>query len=230
MKRSNTFNDAINSKKAAVSKILDVYPNFYVQTKPLCSESTSNNFSTYLLSENALTIDDFEQLWKIKPNQKLQIKVADTFIDCPRFSKSFLTPYNFNSMERDFEPKLPDVLENLFNYTKSLNPEINNCYVNWYEADGGIGKHSDDEKLLVQDSSIYSFSFGPAKRNFYLEPKNQANNENLLSYRIKLRDNTLIIMNGESQNTHVHYVPKIKNDDSSNGRRINVTFRCLKNF
>ena len=58
-------------------------------------------------------------------------------------------------------------------YSHEMNPSLNQSLVNWYEYDGSIGKHSDNNRQLQDNSDIFSYSFGPASRNFILEPKNK---------------------------------------------------------
>ena len=113
-----------------------------------------------------------------------------------------------------------------------MNPDLNQSLVNWYEMDGSIGKHSDDTRQLKTNSEIFSFSFGPAKRTFTLEPKQnkQKSKKEETKYNKQLEHNTLVIMGGECQTTHCHSVPK-KNGNINNAvneRRLNVTFRCFK--
>lgn len=38
---------------------------------------------------DGLTMSEFEELWKLKPGEKLQIKIADKLISCPRYSRSY---------------------------------------------------------------------------------------------------------------------------------------------
>jgi len=60
--------------------------------------------------------------------------------------------------------------------------------------------HSDDTKQLKDNSEIFSFPFGPGKRDFFLEPKKNKTPENT-KYKIELEYNTLIIMWSMSVNT-----------------------------
>jgi alkylated DNA repair dioxygenase AlkB len=171
-----------------------------------------------------LTMNEFEQLWKQKPDKKLQIKIAGKLIDCPRYSKSYLQPYKFSGLNHEADLDIPERIGQLLVYCQqNLNSNLNQCLVNWYESDGSIGKHSDDTKQLKPDSEIFSFSFGPATRTFILEPKKKDVNKKI--YHIQLEHNTFVIMGGKCQQTHYHSVPKCNNDFN---RRLNVTFRCFK--
>ena len=113
-----------------------------------------------------------------------------------------------------------------------MNPDLNQSLVNWYESDGSIGKHSDDTRQLKPNSEIFSFSFGPGKRTFILEPKQnkQKSKNEEPKYNIQLEHNTLVIMGGECQKSNCHSVPK-KNGiitNAVNERRLNITFRRFK--
>lgn len=125
---------------------------------------------------------------------------------------------------------LPERVQTLLDFSHQQTPELNQSLINWYEHDGSIGKHSDDTRQLLPDSDIFSFSFGPAKRTFIVEPKNKGESS-LPIYHIELEHNTMVIMGGQCQKTHWHSVPK-KNVGLFNykekERRLNVTFRCFK--
>jgi hypothetical protein len=40
-------------------------------------------------------MDQFEELWKLKPENKLLIKIAGKIVECPRYSKTYLKSYRF---------------------------------------------------------------------------------------------------------------------------------------
>ena len=207
----------------------------------------SNNFETIYLNESksswiklvklsqpdGLSLDEFEELWNLKPTEKQKIKIAGKLIECPRYSKSYLRTYKFSGLNHEADFNLPKRIESLLNeFAKNLNPDLNQSLFNWYESNGSIGKHSDDTRQLKYNSDIFSFSFGPAKRTFILEPIKDKNEPTIKAnkYYIQLEHNTLIIMGGRCQTTHRHSVPK-KNEtitNSQNERRLNVTFRCFK--
>ena len=169
-------------------------------------------------------MDEFEELWQYKPSDKLQIKINNNLIYCPRYSMSYLQPYNFSGLNHVAIMNMPERIKKLYDHCKErLNPFLNQSLVNWYEQDGSIGKHSDDTRQLMPNSEIYSFTFGPAVRTFILEPKCYDMKNKI--YHIKVQHNTMIIMGGRCQHTHKHSVPKVYND---NNRRLNVTFRCFK--
>jgi alkylated DNA repair dioxygenase AlkB len=179
-----------------------------------------------LYPPDGLTFDEFEQLWKHKPAEKHKIILRGNLQECPRYTKVYLKPYYFSRMNHEIDTNMPDrILCLLENYAKKLNPDLNQSLVNWYESDGCIGKHSDDEGQLKKNSEIFSFSFGPATRTFVLEPK--IKNENI-RYKIRLEHNTLVIMGGKCQENYLHSVPRSRSIKSTlDERRLNITFRCF---
>lgn len=176
---------------------------------------------------SGLSTKEFEDLWCLKPTDKHRININGKTIECPRFTKCFLKDYESNGTKCIADILLPNVVEKLYTFVKKLNPLLNQCLINWFESTGYIGKQSENNKLLVKDSDIFSFSFGPAVRQFVLQPKIESIDNKI--YRVKMHNNLLIIMSGKCQMTHYHSVERSYADDAINGRRINVTFRCLKN-
>ena len=207
-------------------KVVEIEPTFEQEKIFINNDESSWISFRKLRVENdcGLTMDDFEELWQHKPSDKLQVKYNDVLVNCPRYSTSYLQPYKFSGLNHEANMNMPERIKKLFEYCKTnLNPSLNQSLVNWYEPNGSIGKHSDDTRQLMPNSEIFSFTFGPAVRTFRLEPK--FNNLENKIYHIKVEHNTLIIMGGRCQHTHMHSVPKVFND---NNRRLNVTFRCFK--
>ena len=177
-----------------------------------------------LSDQQGLNSDEFVQLWKAKPEEKCKIKIWGKMMDCPRYTKSYLKSYKFTGLTHEADTILPMQVERILHeHAHTLNCDLNQSLVNWYEADGSIGKHSDDTRQLKPDSEIFSYSFGNAKRDFILEPMEKGDGP---KYKIPLNNNILIIMGGKCQETHRHSVPANKNQNTE--RRINITFRCFK--
>lgn len=196
----------------------------WVKIKKVNIDETGENDDDKDLVRLGMSMDQFEELWKMKPGNKLEIKIANKIIKCPRYTKSYLKAYKFSGLDHEADMNVPELVGQLLINCKKINPLLNQSLVNWYEADGSIGKHSDDTRQLIADSEIFSFSFGPAIRTFIIEPKKK-NDKTQKTCHIELIHNTFIIMGGKCQQTHYHSVPKVYND---NNRRLNVTFRCFK--
>lgn len=185
------------------------------------------------LADVGLTLDEFDELWRLeKPSERATINLYGRIVTCPRYTKNYLCAYEFSGkVHETAAPSLPPALEKIFRCSKLICPELNQCLVNFYDADGCINKHSDDEPCIIVGSPIHSWTFGPATRQFVLEPKiGYYMPDPVARHKITVVHNSFLIMGGTCQQTHVHHVPKAAGGRSTevDGRRINVTFRCLK--
>lgn len=210
-----------NQKRSEVKNLI---PTEEEQVVYLNKNKTSWIKMKKLTDSEGLSCDEFENLWKNKPNSKLEIMINGNKIKCPRYAKSYLKAYKFSGLNNEADLHMPHQVVKLYEQSKKLNENLNQSLVNWYEKDGSIGKHSDDTKQLQADSEIFSYSFGPASKVFILQPKNTEDN---IKFYVHISNNTLIIMGGKCQSTHLHSVPKVINEPNNDGRRINVTFRCF---
>ena len=95
--------------------------------------------------------------------------------------------------------------------------KYNTCLLNLYHnGNEGMSWHSDDEKMIVENSSIASLSFG-AQRVFKFKHK-----KNNTIFKLILENGSLLDMKGETQKHWLHALPKSKSIQSI---RINLTFR-----
>jgi len=195
-------------------KELDLEKQFFLNT------SKTSWIKIIKFSKEKLNIE-YDKLWDLKPTEKHKIKIFGKEISCPRYTKLYYKPYRFAGLVHKTEEIVPQVIDDLLQFSKIKNKMVNQCLVNWYEPDGYIGRHSDKDGELCPLSEIFSFSFGPAIRIFKLISKNKLDK----SLKIQLEDNMLVIMGGECQKTHYHMVEKNKRDIVNT--RINVTFRCF---
>ena len=112
-----------------------------------------------------------------------------------------------------------DVKEQIENF---LEEKFNFVLVNYYhDGSKNIGAHSDDEKDLVENSVIASLSLG-ATRIFKFHKKKSKE-----TISMKLEDNSLITMEGQTQKLFKHSVPK-QSVNIVKKPRINMTFRQMK--
>ena len=96
----------------------------------------------------------------------------------------------------------------------------NSCLLNLYHTgDEAMSWHSDDEKEIVPNSAIASFSFG-AERKFSFMHKRTKYTTSLL-----LEHGSLLVMKGTTQTNWLHKLPPTKTVQSP---RINLTFRNMK--
>lgn len=99
------------------------------------------------------------------------------------------------------------------------NYDFNQCIVNNYEGNQGIGKHIDTHKfgdviccVTIGSGAIMRFRLGSEKKELYVEP------------------NTIYIMSGDARYKWTHEMPSNFNDvidgkKIKRGRRISITFR-----
>jgi len=95
-------------------------------------------------------------------------------------------------------------------------PFGNSIMVNWYEnGDKYIGYHSDTQDGL--SGCIYEFSYGATRCFTFMDKATKQVDA------IMLQNNSLIIMKENTQNTHTHALPVMKNV----GKRISITVRTI---
>lgn len=98
---------------------------------------------------------------------------------------------------------------------------FNACLINLYhDGNDGMGWHSDNEKEIIQNSSIVSVSFG-ADRKFSFK-----NIKTKQTISLILANGSLLEMKEDTQKNWLHALPKTKKIKNI---RINLTFRQIKN-
>lgn len=182
----------------------------------LCNES----FIKYskLLKKDYL--QDFQELWNLRPEKSNTIFIFNKEIEIPRKQQCYGKSYNFSGKEH-VSLDIPPIIQYYIDLANEIDEDKTNLFnmalVNWYEnGNEYIGYHSDDEKQLIKDSPIYCFSFGQ-ERDFLLKDKITKK-----VTKIILENQSLVIMGGACQRTHKHSIPKrlkIKNP------RISITLR-----
>lgn len=176
----------------------------------------------------------FEHLWNLHPTEKGHGIINGKPVQFHRYQQSYGKSYFFtgeiHTAKKIEEPYLLKLLE-WVNENESTSTSFNQILINWYE-DGSdyIGEHSDDERQLVKNSNIYSFSFGQ-EREFIIKRKKHSSFPSSIpeNYRqvIFMRDNSLLIMGGKLQTYFTHQVPK-RTTKKCAEKRINITVRCFK--
>jgi alkylated DNA repair dioxygenase AlkB len=165
----------------------------------------------------------YEQLWNLHPEEYGEGVIFGKVTKFPRWQQSYGQGYSFTGMMHEALPVEDPYMVKLLNWVQEDSGlPYKQVLINWYQ-DGNhyIGPHSDDEKQLVPQSAIYSFSYGQ-KRDFVIKSKDG-------SYRkvISMPNNSLIIMGGEMQKYYKHSVPK-RALSTCPKSRINITFRLFE--
>lgn len=171
----------------------------------------------FLPKEVALTPEDVEELWSMRPSQPHKIKIVGKMIDTPRLQQSYGRDYKFSGTVSHGLP-IPEFLKPLITYLNmKLGIKSNMLLVNWYR-DGYdyISMHSDDEKQVKARTPVITVSIG-VTRDFVL--KNKTTKERIV---IPVENNSVLIMKPGCQQTHTHGVPKRK---KVKDYRISITFR-----
>lgn len=117
----------------------------------------------------------------------------------------------------DYYPPLFDLMQRLNN---ELGTGFNSVLLNWYPKGKkvGIGKHSDDEKELVEQTPVVSISLGESTM-FILRAKEGRERRELI-----LGDGDVFIMGVDCQKHYTHECPYVL----MKGDRISLTFRQFK--
>ena len=167
-----------------------------------------------------VTPEIFERLWNLHPDELGKVKLFGKIIDTPRYQKNFGESYYYTGLVHPANPITDTYLQELLNWVRTHSgKDYRQMIINWYrDGNDYIGPHSDSLNGLVQNSAIYSISFG-ATRDFIITSK-----EGDARICLPLEDNDLLIMGGTMQIYYKHEVPKAKDK----GKRINITFRLLK--
>ena len=166
----------------------------------------------------------FERIWDMHPTTHNTTKMFGKEIPNPRWERAYGHSYKYGGMDHDGftvdDPYLSQLLEWV---KKDSGLPYQGLLINWYEnGDHYIGWHADNERAIVENSSIYSFSYGQ-EREFQIKTKSKSD----YLHKITMKDGSLIIMGGEMQKHYKHCVPKRALSRCPN-KRINITFRLFK--
>jgi alkylated DNA repair dioxygenase AlkB len=119
--------------------------------------------------------------------------------------------YTYSGVTRQALAWTKELLELRTIAEKVTGSNFNSCLLNLYhDGDEGMTWHSDDEKTLVPDMAIASFSFKHKKTK--------------LAVSVNLENCSLLVMEGATQSNWLHCVPKSKKVHLP---RINLTFRKM---
>ncbi len=183
--------------------------------------------SQQLPNQLQMTPDTFTRIWNLHPTEVAKGHMFGKEIPFPRYTQSFGYDYHFNGSSSILPTPIEDsYLKQIIDWVRSdSHLNYQGLLVNWYE-DGQhyIGPHNDNEKQIIKEAPIYSFSFG-ATRDFVVTSKN--NLPNPYKIMIPMLNNTLIKMCGQMQTYYKHSVPK-KSITSCSEPRINLTLRYFK--
>lgn len=126
--------------------------------------------------------------------------------------------YYYSGVNHPAYPFDVDTLALISLLSDKCNTDFNQCLLNWYPKDAvvGIGKHSDDERDLVDGSMVASVSLGAACTFIVCDDKK--------SWEFDLQHGDLFIMGHNCQKYYKHMIRYTKMVDD----RISLTFREFK--
>ncbi|MCY7422436.1 MAG: alpha-ketoglutarate-dependent dioxygenase AlkB [Chitinophagaceae bacterium] len=128
-------------------------------------------------------------------------------------------PYTYSKVTKVALPWTPELLLLKARAEVVTGETYNSCLLNLYHTgDEAMSWHSDDEKEIVPNSAIASFSFG-AERKFSFRHKQTKHTASLL-----LEHGSLLVMKGETQ---THWLHKLSPTKTVQTPRINLTFRKM---
>lgn len=152
--------------------------------------------------------------------ERRTIQISDPGIRVYKFNGSTASvPENFETY-----PVIAKLREQLYQDTGVW---TNFCLYNAYTPEAKLGWHSDNEKDVVADSVILSLSFGDVRR---FRVRRIDDHKKVKDFYLK--SGSLLTMEGKCQKVMQHSVwdltKKELETDVVHGRRINLTFRVLK--
>lgn len=166
---------------------------------------------------------DFDLIWNMKPNERGEVIIYGKKIEVPRYQKSYGRDYTFTGINHKSLP-IGD-LQFILDFANSISKGYNQILINWYENGlDYIGPHSDDERELIPNSSIFSISLGESRKFRIREKYTKKIIEDTV-----LNNGNIIIMGGNFQKSFTHEIVKVSGKKGmSVGRRINITLRKFK--
>ena len=166
-----------------------------------------------------LTNTNFDVLWELRPTENQYVVIFGKQIKAPRKYKVYGAEYSFNGNRNNQEENpIPLLVQPYLDYINSFDDiTYNSLLINWYENDNYVGFHSDNEKGLSKTADIYGISFGE-KRTMRFKNDNEK-----IDYI--LEDNSIIKMKNGCQEKYKHSILK---STKLTGKRISLTFRCIK--
>ena len=165
----------------------------------------------------------FERIWNLHPIEYASGLMFGNHTVFKRWDQSYGLDYWYAGKLHKGQPIEDPFLQSLLQWVcDHSGKEYFAMLINWYEnGNHYIGYHSDFEKSIVPNSSIYSFSYGQ-ERDFLIKSKDKTYKQ-----KIQMKNGSLIIMGGEMQKYYKHSVPK-RALSKCPRRRINITLRLFK--
>ena len=184
---------------------------------------SNDSWVRHLVGQFELSGDEFEVLWDEHPRHRDSMMMYGREVTLPRYQALYGNDvsYRFSGSTLKSSPLNHPLLIQAMQFVNDREPafDYNGILVNWYR-DGAdyVGPHADDERDLLQDAPIYSFSFGASRIFRFIHNETQQKTDLLLEH------GDVLIMGGKTQREFKHALPKALRVKD---RRINLTVRAF---
>lgn len=167
------------------------------------------------------TETEFEDLWRMHPEEYHEIKMCGRPVKTPRWQQAYGQDYHYTGRTNAALPVTESLTPFLAWANQAVNPRLNGILLNWYEATLGhyIGKHRDSIKNMIEGAPIVTISLG-AERVFRLRPWRKEG----AIIDFPAVNGALFVMPYETNLAWTHEVP---HSARCAGRRISVTLRAF---
>ena len=182
------------------------------------------------LWRNEIRDADLEGLWELRPEEATRVRVRGQWYTPGRRQLAMGKDYSFSGQLAsgvEWDPRVRDVARKV---EELCGAKFNGALLNFYEEEDSIGAHSDSEKDLVHGAAIATVSLG-CPRVFTLTPQSQGSSSATgAMVDLVLRHGDVLLMEGDTQQTHVHCVSAAKPTwpPEEKGRRISITLRSFR--
>lgn len=168
---------------------------------------------------------EFQEVWNESPTTKEDITMFGKVVKCPRFQRLYgdNVSYTFSGITLPGVSEFPPLIQRCMDHAKQMYPDLpyRAALVNWYpDGESYIGAHSDDERDLLPNAPILSYSFG-AERIFRIREKKTKK----IVKDVPTEHGSMIAMCGKMQGEFTHEVTKTKKPTKA---RVNVTVRSFR--
>lgn len=173
---------------------------------------------------NPPSVKDVLEQVTFNSDDESKVFVFGRYVNIPRKQVAYGddgTFYRFSGNQVNAKPwsDVPIIQQLKEQIETKLLQTFNFVLVNYYkDGESVIGLHADDEKDLIKNSIIASYTIGET-RDFVV-----IHNKTKTRYVIPLPHNTMLVMKGKTQKNTKHMLPKRKR---VKGPRINFTFRQM---
>lgn len=182
-------------------------------------------------------VEHFDQLYELHPQERHTVTVKGYDIEVPRYQQSYMkTPafdaeYNRTQSymyaarnDKEYTKSLPALFEPFYEWIKSVDPNYNQCSINWYNECDRIAFHSDCTRGMIEDAAICIISlFSNHENRRTMSFREREAGEGSLQVPVELSLGSVVTTYGDTQSEYQHGVMR-----PGAGRRICMSFRQMK--